>query len=76
MAFWHRAHSNKCFSQLLIPGLTPASLLESESGFETVTQLADTGERPSSHLLSMVVTVAIVSFLFYFVLKLNIVCLT
>jgi hypothetical protein len=29
--------------QLLIPGLTPVSLLESEVGFEIVTQLADIG---------------------------------
>jgi hypothetical protein len=38
------------FFQLLIPGLTPFSLLESESGIEIVTQLADTGKLPSSHL--------------------------
>ncbi len=31
-----------CFFQLLIPGLTPVSLLENESGFEIVTQIADT----------------------------------
>jgi hypothetical protein len=43
MAFWRRAHSDKCFFQLLIPGLTPVSLLESESGFEIVMQLVDTG---------------------------------
>jgi hypothetical protein len=36
---------------LLIPGLTPDSLLESESWFEIVTQLAETaGKRPFSHL--------------------------
>ncbi len=53
MAFWHWAHSDKCFFQLLIPELTPVSLLESKSGFEIVTQLADTGKRSSSHLQSM-----------------------
>ncbi len=42
MAFWHRAQSDKCFFQLLIPELTPVSLLESKSGFEIFTQLADT----------------------------------
>ncbi len=40
MAFWHRAHSDRCSFQRLIPGLTTGSLLESESGFEIVTQLA------------------------------------
>jgi hypothetical protein len=35
--------SDMCFFQLLIPGFTGhVSLLESESGFEIVTQLADT----------------------------------
>jgi hypothetical protein len=43
MAFWHRAHSDTCFFQLLIPGLTPVSLLESEGGFEIVTQLSTRG---------------------------------
>jgi hypothetical protein len=47
MAFWHQAHSDTWFFQLLIPGFTPVSLLESNSGFEIVTQLADTGKRPS-----------------------------
>ncbi len=37
MAFWHWAHSDKCFFQLLIPALTTCSLLESESRFEIVT---------------------------------------
>jgi hypothetical protein len=41
--------SDKCFFQLLIPGLTPVSLLERESGFEIITQLHDTGEQASSH---------------------------
>jgi hypothetical protein len=41
MAFWHRAHSGKCSSQLLIPRLTPLSLLRSESEFEIVMQLAN-----------------------------------
>jgi hypothetical protein len=54
MAFWHRAHSNKCFLQLLIPGLTPVSLLERELGLGMVTQLVDTGKRPSLHLKSNV----------------------
>jgi hypothetical protein len=40
----------KLHFQLLFPGLTLVSLLESESGFEIVTQLADTGKRPSSNL--------------------------
>ncbi len=44
MAFWNRAHSEKCFFQPFIPELTPVSLLE--SGFEIVTQLATI----SSHL--------------------------
>ncbi len=39
--------------QPLIPRSTPASLLESESGFEIVKQLADTGKLQSSHLQSM-----------------------
>jgi hypothetical protein len=38
------------YFQLLIPGLTPVSLLESESGCEIVTQLAKTGKGPSSRL--------------------------
>ncbi len=42
MAFWHRAHSDKCFSQLLISGITPVALLESESGVEILTQRVDT----------------------------------
>ncbi len=50
MTIWHRAH--KCFFQLLIPGLTPVSLLQSELGFEIVTQLAGTGKWPSSNLWS------------------------
>jgi hypothetical protein len=36
--------------QLLIPGLTSVSQLESRLGFELMIQLADTGKRPSSHL--------------------------
>ncbi len=36
--------------------LTPASLLDNESRFETVTQLGHTGKWPSSHLWSMVGT--------------------
>ncbi len=46
MAFWHRAHSDKCYFQLLIPGSTPASQLKSVSGFEIVTKLAGTGKWP------------------------------
>jgi hypothetical protein len=53
MAFWHQACSDKCFFQLLIPGSTPVSLLESKSGFEIVTQLKEPENVPSSHLLSM-----------------------
>jgi hypothetical protein len=42
MAFWHGAQSViKCFYQLLIPELTPVSLLESTLGFESVTPLVD-----------------------------------
>jgi hypothetical protein len=40
--------------QLLIPGLTSVTLLESKLGLEIVLQLADTGKIPFSHLLSMV----------------------
>jgi hypothetical protein len=38
--------------QLLISGLTPVSLLESESGIEIVTHIIGTaaGKRPSSHV--------------------------
>ncbi len=41
------------FFQLLIPWLTPTSLLESNSGSAIVKQLADTGNRRSSHLECM-----------------------
>jgi hypothetical protein len=44
LALWHRAYSDKCFCQVCILELTTASLLESELGFETVTQLANTGK--------------------------------
>jgi hypothetical protein len=37
------------FFQFLFPGLTLVSLLESEPGFENVTQLAETRKQPSSH---------------------------
>jgi hypothetical protein len=40
----------RAFFQLLIPRLTPVSLLESASGFEIATQLSDTRKEPSSHL--------------------------
>jgi hypothetical protein len=51
MAFRHRAESDKCyFFQLLIALLTTVPLLESESGFEIVTQLTDTGKRTFLHL--------------------------
>ncbi len=53
MSFWHRAHPGKYFFQLLISWLIPVLLFGSESGFEIVTQLPDTGKRPSSYLLSM-----------------------
>jgi hypothetical protein len=36
--------------QLFIPELTLVSLLESEAGFEIVTQLAETEKRPSLQL--------------------------
>jgi hypothetical protein len=51
-AFLHEAHLDESFFQLLIPRLTPVSLLESKLGLETVTQLPDGGKRPypSSHL--------------------------
>jgi hypothetical protein len=39
--------------QLLIPGLTPVTPLESKSRFEIVTELAVTGKQPSSHLKYM-----------------------
>ncbi len=42
--------SDENFFQLPTPGLTSVSLLKSESGFEFVTQLADTRKRRSSHL--------------------------
>jgi hypothetical protein len=44
MAFRHRAHSGKFFLPLLNPGLNSVSLVESESGFEIGTQLAETGK--------------------------------
>ncbi len=53
MAFWHRGHSDECLFQLLIPGLTPVSLLESELRFEIVTLLEDSGKRPFSHISTM-----------------------
>jgi hypothetical protein len=42
--------------QLLIPGLTRVSLLDSESGFEIVTQLAGTEKHPFSYPYSMTST--------------------
>ncbi len=42
-----RAHSDKCSLKLFIQGLAHVSLLESKSGFEIVTQLADTRKLPS-----------------------------
>ncbi len=53
MAFWPQAHSDKCLFQVLIPGLTDVSLLESERGFEIVATLADTGKQSNSHLWFM-----------------------
>jgi hypothetical protein len=52
-AFGHQAQSETCFFQLLIPGLTHVSLLESKSEFEIDTQPVDTEKLPSSHLWSM-----------------------
>lgn len=39
MAFWRWADSDLCFFQVLIPGLTPITLLESEAGLDVATQL-------------------------------------
>jgi hypothetical protein len=50
MAFSHRAHLDKSFLQILIPIIAPLSLLESESGFEIVTQRANAGGRPLIHI--------------------------
>ncbi len=41
--------SVQCLLQLLIPRLTPGSLLESNSRYEIVTQLEDTERRPLLH---------------------------
>jgi hypothetical protein len=43
-------YSDECLFQPLIPRLTPVSLMKTEWGFDIVTQLADTGKRPSYHL--------------------------
>jgi hypothetical protein len=51
MAFQQNTHSLISSASYSIPGLTPVSLLGSESGFETVTQ-PDNRKRPSSHLCS------------------------
>jgi hypothetical protein len=48
MVFGQPAKSDECFFQLLFPVLTQVSLLENESWFEIVTQLADNGKRPYS----------------------------
>jgi hypothetical protein len=50
MCFWHWTNSVECSFQLLIPGLTIVSLLESNSGFEIVTQLGNTAKRSSLHI--------------------------
>jgi hypothetical protein len=46
MTSWHQFHPEECFYQLFIPGLTPVSQLGRESGFEVITQFAETIERP------------------------------
>jgi hypothetical protein len=45
MAFLRQTHSDKRFFQLLFSRLTPVLLLESECGFEIVTELAVSGKR-------------------------------
>jgi hypothetical protein len=50
MSSLQRGHSGKSFVELLIPGMSPVLLLESESGFEIVTQFANTGQLPSCYL--------------------------
>ncbi len=49
--FLTQAHSDKCLFQLLMPGLTPVLLLESESRLEIVAQPANVKKRPTLHLL-------------------------
>jgi hypothetical protein len=41
------------YSAFFFLGITLVSVLESESGFEIITQPADTSERPSLYLYSM-----------------------
>ncbi len=53
MAFWHRAHSDKCYFQLLIPGLTPVSLLESNLGFLKLSRNLHTPKNGSLHIHSL-----------------------
>jgi hypothetical protein len=48
MASWHQTQSAKCILQLHLPAVRPVTLLESEWWFEYITQIADTGIRPSS----------------------------
>jgi hypothetical protein len=63
MAFWHQATSDKCCFPAIIPKLTAdVSLLESEFGFEVVTQLVDTRKRPSALLSSMSSAMPIVAY--------------
>jgi hypothetical protein len=49
MACWHQAHSDEYFSASYWLDQALFYCWKSESGFEIVTQLADTGKRPSSH---------------------------
>jgi hypothetical protein len=49
MAFWHRAHSDKCSFKLHILKLTPVSMFRSKSGFWIVGQLTGT-EKKNDHL--------------------------
>jgi hypothetical protein len=44
LAFRPWAHSNECCFHVFIPGQTPILLLESESGFEFVTQIKNPGK--------------------------------
>jgi hypothetical protein len=69
LAFWHQAQSDKWFFQLLISGLTPVSLLKSDSWFEIVLSLADTG-KDRLHINSLCIGTArkiFSSFLFSFI---------
>ncbi len=64
MAFWHRAHLDKCLFQLHILGplfhydcfLTSVPLLESKSGFEIATQLGENHKNNHLHNYSLWIT--------------------